>query len=146
VSSQAFGVCENLTLTRYLLVRSTSFILLQAVPLGVSPESVRDAILNVDGVRSLHELHIWQLSESRLIASVHVLASPDHDFMHIAKDVRRILHEHGVHSCTIQPEYDCPEEVVDDDVEVNVLTFRLIPMSILTSLVCNRGHRRRRVW
>ena len=86
-------------------VRSASFILLQAVPPSVSPESVRKSILKIEGVRSLHELHIWQLSESKLIASVHVLASRDHDFMPIAKGVRRVLHEHGVHSCTIQPEY-----------------------------------------
>lgn len=25
--------------------------------------------------------------------------------MHIARDIRRVLHEHGVHSTTIQPEF-----------------------------------------
>jgi Co/Zn/Cd efflux system component len=98
-------------------VRSASFILLQAVPHSVSPDSVRNEILKVDGVLSLHELHIWQLSESKLIASVHVLASREHDFMPIAKGVRKILHQHGVHSCTIQPEY-CSEDSVEDSVDV----------------------------
>ncbi|KAJ7289119.1 cation efflux protein [Mycena rebaudengoi] len=87
------------------LVRSASFVLLQGVPSTISLDSVRAAILEVDGVLSLHELHIWQLSESKNIASVHVLASRNLDFMPIAANIRKALHDHGIHSSTIQPEY-----------------------------------------
>ena len=86
-------------------VRSTSFILLQAVPWEVSLEDVKSAILDVEGVLSVHELHIWQLSETKIIASVHVTASRKVDFMPIASNIRGILHKHGIHSSTIQPEY-----------------------------------------
>ncbi|XP_006454398.1 hypothetical protein AGABI2DRAFT_147755 [Agaricus bisporus var. bisporus H97] len=87
------------------LVRSTSFILLQGVPSTVSIDEVRSSILAVPGVLSLHELHVWQLSESKLIASVHVLAESQFDFMHVASDIRTVLHHLGIHSSTIQPEY-----------------------------------------
>ncbi|THV04871.1 cation efflux protein [Dendrothele bispora CBS 962.96] len=87
------------------LVRSASFILLQAVPPNVSLEDVRSSILKVDGVLSLHELHVWQLSETKIVASVHVLASRKHDFMRVAATIRLVLHHHGIHSSTIQPEY-----------------------------------------
>ncbi|KAJ6581916.1 cation efflux protein [Mycena capillaripes] len=87
------------------LVRSASFVLLQGVPSTISLEQVRAAILAVEGVLGLHELHIWQLSESKNIASVHVLASRELDFMPIAAKIRKALHDHGIHSCTIQPEY-----------------------------------------
>ncbi|KAF8807477.1 cation efflux protein [Phlegmacium glaucopus] len=87
------------------LVRSASFILLQGVPSTVSLEEVKDSILSVEGVLSLHELHVWQLSESKIVASVHVLASRNHDFMPVAVKIRKILHDLGIHSCTIQPEY-----------------------------------------
>lgn len=87
------------------LVRSASFILLQGVPPTVSLDEVKDAILAVDGVISLHELHVWQLSENKLVASVHVLASRSHDFMPIAAKIRKALHHLGIHSSTIQPEY-----------------------------------------
>ena len=86
-------------------MRSTSFILLQGVPSTVSIDEVRASILEIEGVLSLHELHIWQLSESKIIASVHVLASRDHDFMPVAAKIRKALHLHGIHSSTIQPEY-----------------------------------------
>ncbi|THH20640.1 hypothetical protein EW146_g765 [Bondarzewia mesenterica] len=97
------------------LVRSTSFILLQGVPHEVSLEDVRTSILNVDGVLSVHELHIWQLSESKIIASVHVTSSRKHDFMPVAANIRRILHQHGIHSSTIQPEYHSARVIIPDD-------------------------------
>ncbi|KAH0590645.1 hypothetical protein H2248_000775 [Termitomyces sp. 'cryptogamus'] len=90
------------------LVRSASFILLQGVPPTISLDGVRESILEVDGVLSVHELHVWQLSESKVIASVHVLTSRNHDFMPIAVKIREALHHHGIHSSTIQPEYHCP--------------------------------------
>jgi zinc transporter 1 len=87
------------------LVRSASFILLQGVPPTVSLEEVRQSILAVEGVSNLHELHVWQLSENKLVASVHVLTSRNHDFMPIAVKIREVLHHLGIHSSTIQPEY-----------------------------------------
>lgn len=86
-------------------VRSASFILLQGVPPTISLDEVRASILNVKGVLSVHELHVWQLSESKIVASVHVMASRDHDFMPIAVEIRKALHHLGIHSSTIQPEY-----------------------------------------
>jgi zinc transporter 1 len=90
------------------LVRSASFILLQGVPPTISLDDVRESILDVEGVLSLHELHVWQLSETKVIASVHVTASRSHDFMPVAAKIRKALHHHGIHSSTIQPEYHNP--------------------------------------
>ncbi|KAI8980647.1 cation efflux protein [Trametes punicea] len=97
------------------LVRSTAFILLQGVPASVSLEEVRDAILAVDGVLSVHELHIWQLSENKIVASVHVMASRRHDFMPVAAQIRKALHERGIHSSTIQPEYHPPRNAPPEE-------------------------------
>jgi hypothetical protein len=36
---------------------------------------------------------------------VHVLAARERDFMPIAAEIRKALHDQGIHSCTIQPEY-----------------------------------------
>ena len=78
---------------------------MQGVPSHVSLEAVRSDIKRVHGVVSVHELHIWQLSESTVVASVHVLISPGTDYMVAASGIRQALHGHGVHSVTIQPEY-----------------------------------------
>jgi hypothetical protein len=36
---------------------------------------------------------------------VHVLAARERDFMPIAAEIRKVLRDQGIHSCTIQPEY-----------------------------------------
>ncbi|CAG8508288.1 2715_t:CDS:2 [Ambispora gerdemannii] len=87
------------------LVRSASYILLQGVPSGIPIDVVREKLRETPGVLSVHELHIWQLSDTKLIASVHVLLDPRTDYMTIAADIRKILHSYGVHSATIQPEF-----------------------------------------
>lgn len=87
------------------LVKSASYILMQGVPGHISLEAVRASISRVDGVVSLHELHVWQLSEKTVVASVHVMVSRGHEYMAVAEQIRKALHEHGVHSSTIQPEF-----------------------------------------
>ena len=77
---------------------------MQAVPSHVSLDAVRSSIGEVEGVVSVHELHVWQLSESTVVASVHVLISPGIDYMVAAAGIREALHRHGIHSVTIQPE------------------------------------------
>jgi len=80
------------------------------VPSTISLEDIREDIQKVPGVCSVHELHVWQLSEDKIVASVHVLVSRDWEYMTVAHVIRKILHDHGVHSSTIQPEYTPPEE------------------------------------
>ncbi|GAA94015.1 hypothetical protein E5Q_00662 [Mixia osmundae IAM 14324] len=86
------------------LVKSASFILLQGTPSTVPVDRVRDAIMEVQGVVSVHELHIWSLSESVLVASVHVLVPSKTDYVEISDRIRTVLHSYGIHSSTIQPE------------------------------------------
>jgi len=81
----------------------------------VSLDEVKDSILDIEGVLSLHELHVWQLSENKLVASVHVLASRNHDFMPVAVKIRKVLHHLGIHSCTIQPEYYHPSTSIPEE-------------------------------
>lgn len=40
-----------------------------------------------------------------MVASVHVLVSRDVDYMETADLIRKKLHEFGIHSITIQPEF-----------------------------------------
>ncbi|EUC66774.1 zinc/cadmium resistance protein [Rhizoctonia solani AG-3 Rhs1AP] len=87
------------------LVKSTSSILLQAVPPSLSLPHLRRALNKTPGVLAVHELHVRQLSEAKSVASVHVRVARPMEFMAIAARVRGVLHAFGVHSSTIQPEY-----------------------------------------
>lgn len=69
----------------------------------------------IDGVFSVHELHIWQLSETTSVASVHVLILPGYDYMEVANRIRQCMHSQGIHSVTIQPEFVGASRAPSDD-------------------------------
>lgn len=88
------------------LSRKSSRILLQATPSTISADAVQREVLSVPGVRSVHDFHIWNLTESFFIASLHVqIDSTPSQFSTIAKSIRSIFHNHGIHSATVQPEF-----------------------------------------
>jgi len=93
------------------LVRSASLILLQGTPSHVNLGRVQKSLEAIQGVLQVHELHIWSLSESKLVASVHVLIKNQHDFVSISRHIRKRLHHFGIHSSTIQPEILLEEQV-----------------------------------
>jgi solute carrier family 30 (zinc transporter), member 1 len=103
-------------------VRSAGFILLQGVPSSISLSELRIGIAQVDGVESVHELHVWQLSETRLIASVHIKVSSTRPYMDIARDVKSVLHQNGIHSGTVQPEF------ADDGSDTKVSRLYKVPI------------------
>lgn len=96
------------------LTVATAKILLQATPDHLDVQEIKQDIQSIPGVVSCHHVHIWQLSDSQVIASLHIQISfPLEDgserYMQLAKLARECLHEYGIHSATIQPEF-CLDE------------------------------------
>lgn len=93
------------------LCKAASRILLQAVPAGLSIDHIIEDIESLPGVMSCHHLHVWQLSDTKLVSSLHIQVSHDikgegsDRYMALARDVRQCLHAYGIHSSTIQPEF-----------------------------------------
>jgi zinc transporter 1 len=93
------------------LCRAAARILLQAVPVGLNVDDIKADIESIDGIVSCHDLHVWQLNDTKLVASLHVQVSFDFKgegsarYMGIARAIRTCLHEYGIHSSTIQPEF-----------------------------------------
>lgn len=88
------------------LSRKSGRILLQATPSTISADEVKAQVLKVPGVLSVHDFHIWNLTESLYIASIHVqINSTPTEFVLVAKLIRNIFHNYGIHSATVQPEF-----------------------------------------
>lgn len=64
-----------------------------------------DRLARVPGVISLHEVHVWELAGGKNIATLHVKCQTPTDYQDAAYKIRKIFHEAGIHSVTIQPEY-----------------------------------------
>ena len=114
------------------LCRAASRILLQAVPAGLEIDDIREDIESLEGVVSCHHVHVWQLSDTKLVASLHVQLGFDfvgigkEEYMRLAKEVRTCLHEYGIHSSTIQPEF-CLDEAHRHDTETNSTSIDQAP-------------------
>lgn len=97
------------------LCKAASRILLQAVPIGISIDDIKYDIEDLPGVISAHHLHVWQLSDTKKVASLHIQVGFDFKgegskrYMQLAQAVRKCLHGYGIHSSTIQPEF-CLDE------------------------------------
>lgn len=55
----------------------------------------------------VHDLHVWELVDKLVIASVHVRVrdSDVHHAQSVMARAKAVFHKHGVHSCTLQPEF-----------------------------------------
>lgn len=101
------------------LCKAASRILLQAVPPGMSIDHIKEDIETLPGVIGSHHLHVWQLSDTKIVASIHIQVDTEikgegsERYMRLARQVRKCLHAYGIHSSTIQPEF-APESDVDE--------------------------------
>lgn len=64
-----------------------------------------DRLSRVPGVSSLHEVHVWELAGGKNIATLHIKCQTPTDYQDAAYKIRKVFHEAGIHSVTIQPEY-----------------------------------------
>ncbi|EAW14260.1 cation diffusion facilitator family transporter [Aspergillus clavatus NRRL 1] len=102
------------------LCKAASRILLQAVPAGMSIDHIKEDIERLPGVIGSHHLHVWQLSDTKIVASIHIQVDTEikgegsERYMRLARQVRKCLHAYGIHSSTIQPEF-APESDSEDN-------------------------------
>jgi len=86
-------------------------ILLESLPKGMTLDGVAAAILRVEGVKEVHDVHIWSLGSNSHALSCHVqiLDMPTSENEQIARQIREILaHEFGIDHTTIQFEHTHP--------------------------------------
>lgn len=73
-------------------------------------DDIKADIVGLPDVISCHHSHVRQLSDTKLVASLHVQVEFDikgegsAGYMQLARAIRECLHEYGVRSSTIQPE------------------------------------------
>lgn len=91
--------------TTYPLLKESALILLQTVPKQIDMERLNERLLQLQGVLAIHELHIWQLAGSRIIATAHIKCQDPTSYMEVAKRIKDFFHNEGIHATTIQPEF-----------------------------------------
>lgn len=59
----------------------------------------------MNGVSSVSNLHIWQLEGDRIIATAHIGCHDPEEYMELARNIKTLFHDHGIHSTTMQPDF-----------------------------------------
>ena len=98
------------------LLKSASHVLLEGSPEGVDPEAVRQTLLSVAGVRSVHDLHIWSLTTGVPLLSAHLeIDEVDNWDMTLAAVREALASRHRIDHVTLQPEAGGPCAATLDD-------------------------------
>ncbi len=107
----------SLGVSLFILVNSVKLLLsaidlfLEKTPNGISVAELKEHLLEIEGIISVHDLHIWSLDGVNHCATLHVVV--DDHFKSTKRKVREELHEHGIAHVTIEMETEaepCGEE------------------------------------
>ncbi|MFA7360875.1 MAG: cation diffusion facilitator family transporter [Candidatus Kapaibacterium sp.] len=77
VSLMIVGVIFTMT---YKLLKETIRLSIDAVPENIDIKSVFDYLMSIEGVKEIHDLHIWSLSTSQVALTVHIVVKSDYIF------------------------------------------------------------------
>jgi cobalt-zinc-cadmium efflux system protein len=98
----------------YRVLRETTGILLESAPPHLDVAAVERAIASTPGVASLHDLHVWRISEELDALTAHVTLTRGAHGTEVCKSVAdRLRAEFKLEHVTIQPEAPPPDELVN---------------------------------
>lgn len=89
----------------WALLKETVAVLMEGAPGGVDVDGIRDAIVSVPGVLSVHDLHVWSITSGMIALSAHVCVSSAASNGEVLSMLRAILRErYRIDHVTIETE------------------------------------------
>lgn len=88
---------------------------------GKPVDEITTEIQTIPGIQEIHDFHVWSLNGKFSIATLHVNLNEDYTSTmtdEILTEIKKILHQHGIHCSCIQPEWDrtrCIEPACEKD-------------------------------
>ncbi len=87
------------------LVRESLGVLMEGTPKGLDVGAIEQTIAGTPGVSSLHDLHVWLISEGMPIVTVHVVLQVGHHGVEVSQAVARSIRDaHRIEHVTVQAE------------------------------------------
>jgi cobalt-zinc-cadmium efflux system protein len=85
------------------VIREAGVILMESSPSHIVPTDVQSAIMAIDGIDGVHDVHVWQLGQDEYSASVHVVSKRHGD--DVVRDVQTLLRDRfAIRHATVQVE------------------------------------------
>ena len=90
----------------WILLKQSINILLEGVPEEIDIEKLRNDLLSIKGVESIHQLKVWAITSKNVHLTVHLYA-PEADRNQLYQQAMEMLsHQHGITEMTLQIEDD----------------------------------------
>jgi cobalt-zinc-cadmium efflux system protein len=92
------------------VLREGANILLEGVPRSINYDELKESMEDIEGVISVHDLHVWTISSANLALSAHVTVTNQsmHESQRIINDINELLRKrYHIHHATLQLECDC---------------------------------------
>jgi len=102
----------------YGLVRDSTNILLEATPKHLELQSIAKTIGSVDGVKGVHDLHVWTITSGLYALSGHVTLGSDkitEGAIIIEKVAAKLKESFGIEHVTLQMEKEALERIERED-------------------------------
>jgi cobalt-zinc-cadmium efflux system protein len=107
-SALSFGIGVLILWSAFGILRETLNILLEGTPRGMSLSDVGDAIRGIEGVKDVHDLHVWSIGSETHALSCHIAIDdiPPSASERILRNVKdRLLASFRIDHTTIQFEH-----------------------------------------
>ncbi len=102
----SLAVAGSMLAAAWPLLRASGRVLLEAAPEGIDPDEVAALLRSHDGVTSVHDLHVWEISSGFPALSAHVLVERGKDCHRIRRELEHTLGDHyGIDHTTLQVEH-----------------------------------------
>jgi len=87
------------------IIQSTLHILMQGTPSGIKPKAVTAMLLQIEGVKDVHDLHIWTITSGMNSFSCHLIVEEEVDCQAVLqRSLRQLEERYQLKHVTIQIE------------------------------------------
>jgi cobalt-zinc-cadmium efflux system protein len=96
------------------VLRDSTAILMEQAPSGVDADAVAQAITDVPGVTSVHDLHVWTITSGFDALSAHVLVGRGEDCHGLRREIERVLEARfEITHTTLQVDHDASDALIE---------------------------------
>ena len=90
----------------YKISKEAFFILMEAVPSEIYLNTLRNELLNIDGIKNIHELHVWKNDNEEISFTAHILLDnyEKHNNYRIINEIKEKLAVYDIFHMTVQIE------------------------------------------
>jgi cobalt-zinc-cadmium efflux system protein len=101
IAGMVIGVL--ILLSSWRLIKEPIDVLMEAAPEGVDVQEIGIAMAAVEGVREVHDLHVWTVTSGFPALAAHLRVAPEHDRDDVRHAVEHVLQERfGIEHTTLQ--------------------------------------------